>query len=63
MPVRALQAMALAVWPLKWQYQVYHLNGNTRFTTFAECGKHRKQRLIHDADASFQTSTVKSLER
>lgn len=24
-PVRALQAVALAVWPLRWQYQVYHL--------------------------------------
>lgn len=24
-PVRLLQALALAVWPLKWQYQVYHL--------------------------------------
>ena len=23
-PVRALQALALAVWPLSWQYQVYH---------------------------------------
>lgn len=23
-PIRALQAMALAVWPLSWQYQVYH---------------------------------------
>ncbi|WP_082583053.1 class I SAM-dependent methyltransferase [Frateuria sp. Soil773] len=23
-PVRALQAFALAVWPLGWQYQVYH---------------------------------------
>lgn len=25
MPLRALQAMALVVWPLGWQYQVYHL--------------------------------------
>lgn len=25
MPLRTLQALALAVWPLKWQYQVYHL--------------------------------------
>ena len=24
-PVRFLQAIALAFWPLKWQYQVYHL--------------------------------------
>jgi ubiquinone/menaquinone biosynthesis C-methylase UbiE len=24
-PFRALQALALAVWPLRWQYQVYHL--------------------------------------
>jgi SAM-dependent methyltransferase len=24
-PVRALQAVALAAWPLSWQYQVYHL--------------------------------------
>jgi len=24
-PIRAAQAMALAIWPLKWQYQVYHL--------------------------------------
>lgn len=24
-PVRALQAAVLAVWPLAWQYQVYHL--------------------------------------
>ena len=24
-PIRALQALALAVWPLRWQYQVYHL--------------------------------------
>jgi ubiquinone/menaquinone biosynthesis C-methylase UbiE len=24
-PLRGLQALALAVWPLKWQYQVYHL--------------------------------------
>lgn len=24
-PIRALQALSLAVWPLKWQYQVYHL--------------------------------------
>ena len=24
-PVRAAQAIALALWPLKWQYQVYHL--------------------------------------
>ena len=23
-PVRALQALALAVWPLRWQYQIYH---------------------------------------
>jgi len=23
-PVRALQAMALLVWPMSWQYQVYH---------------------------------------
>ena len=23
-PIRALQALALAVWPLDWQYQVYH---------------------------------------
>lgn len=23
-PVRAAQALALTVWPLKWQYQVYH---------------------------------------
>jgi len=25
MPLRAVQALALSVWPLKWQYQVYHL--------------------------------------
>lgn len=24
-PVRLLQALALSIWPLKWQYQVYHL--------------------------------------
>jgi ubiquinone/menaquinone biosynthesis C-methylase UbiE len=24
-PLRAVQALALAIWPLKWQYQVYHL--------------------------------------
>jgi hypothetical protein len=24
-PIRAAQALALAFWPLKWQYQVYHL--------------------------------------
>ena len=24
-PFRALQALALLVWPLRWQYQVYHL--------------------------------------
>jgi ubiquinone/menaquinone biosynthesis C-methylase UbiE len=24
-PLRAAQAIALATWPLKWQYQVYHL--------------------------------------
>jgi ubiquinone/menaquinone biosynthesis C-methylase UbiE len=24
-PVRAVQALVLAVWPLSWQYQVYHL--------------------------------------
>jgi ubiquinone/menaquinone biosynthesis C-methylase UbiE len=24
-PLRALQVLALAVWPLRWQYQVYHL--------------------------------------
>lgn len=24
-PVRAMQALMLAVWPLRWQYQVYHL--------------------------------------
>ena len=24
-PVRALQALALVAWPLRWQYQVYHL--------------------------------------
>lgn len=24
-PIRAIQAVALAFWPLKWQYQVYHL--------------------------------------
>jgi ubiquinone/menaquinone biosynthesis C-methylase UbiE len=24
-PLRAAQALALAVWPLSWQYQVYHL--------------------------------------
>jgi SAM-dependent methyltransferase len=24
-PVRAAQALALAVWPISWQYQVYHL--------------------------------------
>ena len=24
-PIRAMQAVALAFWPLKWQYQVYHL--------------------------------------
>lgn len=24
-PVRALQAVSLAIWPLRWQYQVYHL--------------------------------------
>ena len=23
-PLRALQALALAVWPLEWQYQIYH---------------------------------------
>ncbi|RPJ07444.1 MAG: methyltransferase domain-containing protein, partial [Deltaproteobacteria bacterium] len=27
MPLRAAQALALAVWPLAWQYQVYHLCG------------------------------------
>ena len=25
MPLRLLQALALTVWPLNWQYQVYHL--------------------------------------
>jgi ubiquinone/menaquinone biosynthesis C-methylase UbiE len=30
MPLRAAQALALAVWPLQWQYQVYHLCGITR---------------------------------
>lgn len=25
LPPRLLQALALAVWPLRWQYQVYHL--------------------------------------
>jgi SAM-dependent methyltransferase len=25
MPIRAAQALALTLWPLKWQYQVYHL--------------------------------------
>jgi hypothetical protein len=24
-PLRALQALALVFWPLRWQYQVYHL--------------------------------------
>jgi len=24
-PLRAAQALALAAWPLSWQYQVYHL--------------------------------------
>lgn len=24
-PLRALQAIALVIWPLRWQYQVYHL--------------------------------------
>jgi ubiquinone/menaquinone biosynthesis C-methylase UbiE len=24
-PLRIIQALALSVWPLKWQYQVYHL--------------------------------------
>jgi len=24
-PLRAAQAMALGIWPLRWQYQVYHL--------------------------------------
>jgi 2-polyprenyl-3-methyl-5-hydroxy-6-metoxy-1,4-benzoquinol methylase len=24
-PLRALQALALCVWPLRWQYQIYHL--------------------------------------
>jgi SAM-dependent methyltransferase len=24
-PIRAAQALALSVWPLRWQYQVYHL--------------------------------------
>jgi ubiquinone/menaquinone biosynthesis C-methylase UbiE len=24
-PLRAIQALALAIWPLSWQYQVYHL--------------------------------------
>ncbi len=24
-PIRAVQALMLTVWPLKWQYQVYHL--------------------------------------
>ena len=24
-PIRATQALALSVWPLRWQYQVYHL--------------------------------------
>jgi hypothetical protein len=23
-PIRAVQALALAAWPVKWQYQVYH---------------------------------------
>jgi len=29
-PARALQALALIVWPLKWQYQVYHLLSRTK---------------------------------
>jgi hypothetical protein len=24
-PLRAVQALLLPVWPLRWQYQVYHL--------------------------------------
>ena len=24
-PLRAAQALALVIWPLSWQYQVYHL--------------------------------------
>ncbi|MBQ0797315.1 methyltransferase domain-containing protein [Zhongshania sp.] len=28
-PFRALQAILLTIWPLKWQYQVYHLCHNT----------------------------------
>lgn len=24
-PVRAIQALMLSIWPIKWQYQVYHL--------------------------------------
>lgn len=27
-PIRALQAFALTTWPLKWQYQVFHLARN-----------------------------------
>jgi hypothetical protein len=23
-PVRAVQALALTLWPVKWQYQIYH---------------------------------------
>jgi ubiquinone/menaquinone biosynthesis C-methylase UbiE len=29
-PLRALQATALIIWPLKWQYQVYHMGKKTR---------------------------------
>jgi ubiquinone/menaquinone biosynthesis C-methylase UbiE len=29
-PVRALQALILPLWPLNWQYQVYFLCGNSR---------------------------------
>lgn len=31
-PLRFLQALALAVWPLDWQYQIYHL---CRLSTFS----------------------------
>ena len=30
MPLRALQALVLPFWPLRWQYQVYHLCEKTR---------------------------------
>lgn len=29
-PFRALQALALCVWPLRWQYQIYHLGRRKR---------------------------------